>query len=405
MVIDKEFIDSQKRSESGFIMELKAENDAQKMLLKELQGFKAQIKNSKLKLNRDFYDQASAIYNFAILNGENLNDFLVKLNQLEDEAKKGIYTSTAKPGEQKNYGAKNTSNKYTQQKPSNDTAQQQESKPKQKFEPIMNENGFVMVFKPKNKNQELIAEQFDKFYAEHIQGKGFSKEFINKFNSSRNYYTQQEIEKEKIDKFLEATRNKIEKGDAFKKEDTNKIIEELSEKVKKLETQVAELQMAISNTTEDKKSKASVNNPLVAKYIDARIKEVREVMKGKGYTKEDFSELYGLKEQKFVKEEHFEEVLKEFRARADERLEQRKAEAQNNDIGQTQTQENSQISNTQSEVLKKYSTPSEEDINPNDDTAMNELKDEAKAFNVKNTQTQRTMQTQRYSQHISSSKT
>lgn len=399
MVVNQEFINSQKRNDSGFIVEIKAETDAQKAIFEELRSFKTHIKNSKLSLSKDFYDQANGAYNFAILNKESFESFSKKLIKLEEEALNGEYALDSKT--QNNNPKKNSYKR--QETPEKNTSENK------KYEPALNDKGFVVVFKPKTETQELISEQFDAFYERYIKDKGLSKEFINSFNNSRNYFVGQEISQNKIDEFFEKTEKRIAKGDGLKKENDQSLAQ-LLERVGKLEHQMATLMRKGNFKTEAHDSDShNDENSLDFNVVAKKIEAMRKSMMNKGYTKDDYKELQGLKNIIYESEEHLDKTLSEFKEKIGERLAQRQTQAnekanENNQAqedkeAQEDKQENSQ--NIQSPVLQRYmsqnSPSSERDFDPNDDTALNELRTEAKEFRKE----KMNLAQQSYSQRIS----
>lgn len=162
MVIQKEFVGSQPRNESGFIVPVAAKTEAEKQILAELRKYKAEIKNSGQKLNRDFYDQVDAIGNYAIINAQGLAEVQNNILALKNEVANGVY-ERKEQNTQKPYTPKQTSIAGT----ANTQAPQTQGE-KKEFKPLLNDKGFVIVIKPKNENQALIAQQFDEFYDANI---------------------------------------------------------------------------------------------------------------------------------------------------------------------------------------------------------------------------------------------
>ena len=296
MILDKSFIDSQAKSQTGFIVELKAQNDVQKAIVAEVKSFKEAIKNSGAKLNKDFYNQVSGILNFAILNGQSVNEVITNLNALNAEVQQGIYAAVApkqnyakqnyaqntnqgqdyaKQNNVQGYAQNNTG--YSKQNYSKNTeATSANTQEKKKFVPQLNEQGFVMVWKPKNENQEAISAQFEEFYLNEIKGKGFSKDFINSFNNSRNYFTSQEIGQDEINAYFEKTLKKIENGEAVSKNSKDNSLED---RIKALEEQVAVLmknqqttQVAQETTSEAvSQNSQEQNSAVLQKYNGAEL--------------------------------------------------------------------------------------------------------------------------------------
>lgn len=191
-MFNQEYVAAQARDEKGFVIVRTTKvADELKPFMTEIENYKGEIKNSGIKLNVDFHNTMNALKNYIADNNlKNAQEFDEIIGNIQAEVENGTFASKAKPS---NYQGTKATPRATKETSSQKTSD---------FKPLLNEQGYVVVFKPKNETQAQISELFNIYFNENLKGKNFPKDLINDFNSSRNFHTGQESSKETIDKFF-----------------------------------------------------------------------------------------------------------------------------------------------------------------------------------------------------------
>lgn len=352
MPVSKEFIASQARNPKGYIAPIKTTSEVGKDIQTETKNFVQTAKTLGGELNKAFYDELTATANYYIAGADNGEiadaqfEFRKELDILEKRIQRGDFVRKA-------------TNYQNKPKAQTNVSQQANGKEKEnKYTPILNEQGFVVAHKPKNEIQEAISDDFSTFFEAYIKDKGFSKEAINKFINSRNFYMNTEKESEEIDKYLNGIRAQIEKGTFGVKTDE---LAKLQERVEKLEKEINTLKRANRKTASATNHDQYLgDNSLPYQEVKERLAQEREARKNKGYPKEYFTELYALNRDgaHYKNKEELEKAIAELNERIKPNPKQSvEADEQNTFTQQAQAQ-----------------------FDGDDSTDLNTLKEEAKNF-------------------------
>lgn len=358
MPVSKEFIASQARNEKGYIAPIKTTSDAGKDIQAQTKNFVQTAKTLGGELNKAFYDELTATANFYIAGADSGEiadaqfEFEQELDNLEKRIQRGEFARKAT-----NYQNKPKAQTSTYQQ-NND--KQNDKQKEGKYTPILNEQGFVVAHKPKNEFQEAISDDFSAFFEEHIKGKGFSKEAINQFTNSRNFYMNAEKTPEEIDKYLDGILARIQKGTFGVKTDE---LGKLQERIEKLEKEVSVLKRANKKTTSPTNHDQYLgDNSLSYQVVKERIAQEKEARKNKGYPKEYFTQLYALNKDgaRYENQEALEKAIAELNERIKPNPKQNIEAKSETSVATKQAQYNGDDStdlNTLKEEAKNFQKP------------------------------------------------
>lgn len=248
-----------------------------------------------------------------------------------------------------------------------------------KYEPILNDNGFVVQFKPKNDNQALISDRFQEFFEQNLKGKGFTKETINSFYDSRNFYMRQEAN-DKVEAFFAKTLAQIEKGTYGYK--STSFVKAENEQAKAVEEYVKDFVAQAKAAMGGKANKAFYNT----------VTDIANLYKDLANQGQDTSGLEAEFQALYARAQSGEFTPKV----------QQKSFGYKQDGGGYNKQ-NYAKNYAQNAAPKQSYKPREVEYNGNDNSAMNGLREEAKNFETQNVekqapQTQNAKQTYKYRQ-------
>ncbi|EOF7244693.1 hypothetical protein ACOTVD_09515 [Campylobacter jejuni] len=376
-MFNEEYINSQPKNANGFVEKIILENNSENYSLKLIDSFMRDFKEKGIKLNKDFHNIMNSLNNYVIENNVEKDEITNIINQINQEVINGSFT--AKPRqkeiEQNINNAEKKANNLNSEKKNNG------------YQPLLNDQGFVIVYKAQNENQEKISDLFDEYYIQNIKDNKLSKDLINSFNNSRNYFTRQEKSLEEINEYLDSFDRRIDK---YKKMDTrdeiNKLISDnkaLFQENRELKAEIRELKAQLKNelrngSAQDRSYRNNrydrtrnfrndSSNGISRSEIDAHVSKVRKewIEAGKGEnplkrSKEDYNELISLKTKEWTSKEELVKATTELSLKADERAKIK--------LEESKAKEN--------ETAQKY-------IDPNNDAAFNQLKEEAEHENMK----------------------
>ncbi|TEX99570.1 hypothetical protein [Campylobacter sp. US33a] len=241
-MFDKNYINAQELNDLGFV-KLRENIEQSKVAdLKIVDKFVENFKLNGIKLSKDFHNVTLALRNYIIdfnPSNEEINEIVKKINNYVEE---GLYASKSNQNAGKSFNGATSDNTK-----------------KQEYKNV-NDKGFVIVHKPKNEVQESISKLFEQYYNEKILDAGLSKEMINSFNNSRNYFTLQERPIKEINDFLKKFSIRI-KESKMEKENNSDVIKELFKRIENLEKENSVLKKQIANSN----SNMVANNKTISK--------------------------------------------------------------------------------------------------------------------------------------------